>query len=124
MVTDEDAARDAAKMEAILADQRFRALGPQPQRPRGHYVHTLGDLTQVTEEELLNGRNFGETSPREVRDLLGIHGLRGRPKRRNRRAPPFAPASMSPQEQAVQTMPLSEISPFGFAMRNACRGWA
>jgi DNA-directed RNA polymerase subunit alpha len=48
-----------------------------------------------------------------VRDLLGIHGLRvgqnvgmgGR-----LREPLFAPASMSPQEQAVQTMPLSDLN--------------
>jgi DNA-directed RNA polymerase subunit alpha len=75
-------------------------------------VHTLGDLTQVTEDELLNGRNFGETSLREVRDLLGAHGLRvGQNLGMARmREPLFTPASMSPQEQAVQMMPLSDLN--------------
>jgi DNA-directed RNA polymerase subunit alpha len=115
MYYDEDAARDAAKMEAILARpiSDFELSVRSRNCLEAINVHTLGDLTQVTEEELLNGRNFGETSLREVRDLLGIHGLRvgqnvgmgGR-----LREPLFAPASMSPQEQAVQTMPLSDLN--------------
>lgn len=38
-------------------------------------VATLGDLVQKTERELLTYRNFGETSLREIRDLLSQKGL-------------------------------------------------
>ena len=36
---------------------------------------TLGDLTKVTEPELLEGKNFGETSLVEIRELMAAHGL-------------------------------------------------
>jgi DNA-directed RNA polymerase subunit alpha len=114
MYYDEDAVRDAAKMEAILARpiSDFELSVRSRNCLEAMNVHTLGDLTTVTEDELLNGRNFGETSLREVRDLLGAHGLRvGQNVGMGRiREPLFAPASMSPQEQAVQMMPLSDLN--------------
>lgn len=39
-------------------------------------LRTLGDLMRTTEEELLNYKNFGETSLREIKDLLSQKGLR------------------------------------------------
>ena len=39
-------------------------------------IRTLGDLTQVTERELLGYKNFGETSLNEVRAILAQKGLR------------------------------------------------
>jgi DNA-directed RNA polymerase subunit alpha len=114
MYYDEDAVRDAAKMEAILSRpiSDFELSVRSRNCLEAMNVLTLGDLTQVTEEELLNGRNFGETSLREVRELLGAHGLRvgqnvGMPRMRE---PLFAPASLSPQEQAVNLMPLSDLN--------------
>jgi DNA-directed RNA polymerase subunit alpha len=114
MYYDEDAVRDAAKMEAILSRpiSDFELSVRSRNCLEAMNVLTLGDLTQVTEEELLNGRNFGETSLREVRELLGAHGLRvgqnvGMPRLRE---PLFAPASLSPQEQAVNLMPLSDLN--------------
>lgn len=38
-------------------------------------VNTLGDLTKKSEQELLGCKNFGETSLREVRELLRQRGL-------------------------------------------------
>lgn len=38
-------------------------------------VSVLGDLVQKSEKELLSYRNFGETSLREIRDLLQAKGL-------------------------------------------------
>jgi DNA-directed RNA polymerase subunit alpha len=114
MYYDEDAVRDAAKMEAILARpiSDFELSVRSRNCLEAMNVHSLGDLTQVTEEELLNGRNFGETSLREVRDLLGAHGLRvGQHVGMGRhREPLFVAASLTPQEQAVQTMPLSDLN--------------
>ncbi len=39
-------------------------------------IHTLGDLVCRTESELLSFKNFGETSLQEVKDILGMKGLR------------------------------------------------
>lgn len=39
-------------------------------------VHTLGDLIQRTEAELLSYKNFGETSLQEIKDILAQKGLR------------------------------------------------
>jgi DNA-directed RNA polymerase subunit alpha len=39
-------------------------------------IHTLGDLVARTESELLAFKNFGETSLQEVKDILGMKGLR------------------------------------------------
>jgi DNA-directed RNA polymerase subunit alpha len=114
MYYDEDAARDAARLESILARpiSDFELSVRSRNCLEAMNVHTLGDLTQVTEEELLNGRNFGETSLREVRDLLSVHGLRvgqnmgmARP-----RDSLLTPTGLSPQEQAVVMMPLSDLN--------------
>lgn len=39
-------------------------------------IRTLGDLTKVSEQELLRFKNFGETSLQEIKDMLGSKGLR------------------------------------------------
>lgn len=39
-------------------------------------IMTLGDLVKRTESEMLAFKNFGETSLREIRDILGSKGLR------------------------------------------------
>ncbi|GEM_PF-86755 len=39
-------------------------------------LHTLGDLVNRTESELLSFKNFGETSLEEVKQILAIKGLR------------------------------------------------
>ncbi len=38
-------------------------------------VHTLGDLSRITEEDLLQFKNFGETSLDEIKDLLARNDL-------------------------------------------------
>jgi uncharacterized protein (TIGR02996 family) len=39
-------------------------------------IRTVGDLTRITEDELFSGSCFGETSLREIKQLLAIMGLR------------------------------------------------
>ena len=39
-------------------------------------IETLGDLILKTEQELLSYKNFGETSLKEIKDMLGQKGLR------------------------------------------------
>jgi DNA-directed RNA polymerase subunit alpha len=39
-------------------------------------IRTLGDLTRVSREQLLSSKNFGETSLKEIEDMLATKGLR------------------------------------------------
>jgi len=39
-------------------------------------IKTLGDLTRVTEQQLLASKNFGETSLEELREIMSAKGLR------------------------------------------------
>jgi DNA-directed RNA polymerase subunit alpha len=39
-------------------------------------IDKLGDLTRVTEQQLLTSKNFGETSLTEIKQILGLKGLR------------------------------------------------
>jgi DNA-directed RNA polymerase subunit alpha len=39
-------------------------------------IRTLGDLIRTTESELLSYKNFGETSLKEIKDMLSAKGLR------------------------------------------------
>jgi DNA-directed RNA polymerase subunit alpha len=39
-------------------------------------IHSLGDLVRTTEAELLGYKNFGETSLKEIKDMLSVKGLR------------------------------------------------
>jgi len=39
-------------------------------------IFTLGDLLSITEQEMLSYKNFGETSLKEVKEMLALRGLR------------------------------------------------
>ncbi|HLN32013.1 MAG TPA: DNA-directed RNA polymerase subunit alpha C-terminal domain-containing protein [Gemmataceae bacterium] len=76
-------------------------------------IRTLGDLTRVTEQQLLSSKNFGETSLSEIKEIMGTKGLhlgqsleegaqydmRYRPKQ-----------PLSEQEQAVLGKPVSDLN--------------
>ncbi len=114
MYYDEDSARDAARLEALLARpiSDFELSVRSRNCLEALNIQSLGDLTHVTEQDLLNGRNFGETSLQEVRELLTAHGLRvGQNIGTGRfHEPVFVAASLSPQEQAIVSMPLSALN--------------
>jgi DNA-directed RNA polymerase subunit alpha len=79
---------------------------------QGMNIHSLGDLTRITEQDLLAGKNFGETSLKEIRDLMAAHGLQiGQAV--FQKAPTdrgYPQATLSPQEQAVLGKPISELN--------------
>jgi DNA-directed RNA polymerase subunit alpha len=114
MYYDEDSAREAARLETLLARpiSDFELSVRSRNCLQAINVQSLGDLTRITEDDLLNGRNFGETSLKEVRDLMSAHGLHvGQNLGTGRfQEQMFAPASLSPQEQAVVSMPLSSLN--------------
>jgi DNA-directed RNA polymerase subunit alpha len=76
-------------------------------------IRSLGDLTRVTEPQLLSSKNFGETSLSEIKEMMGSKGLRlgqsledgGQPDMRYRTSQP-----LSAEEQAVLNKPVTDLN--------------
>ena len=73
---------------------------------------TLGDLTRVSEQELLSSKNFGETSLVEIREILGHKGLSiGQfAHEKATTEEPVDTSHLSPDEQALLDRPISELN--------------
>lgn len=78
-------------------------------------IKTLGDLTRVSEQQLLSSKNFGETSLDELRDIMSAKGLRigqsldqgiqYEPRSRH-----FHAQSLSAEEQAMLNKPVMDLN--------------
>jgi len=76
-------------------------------------IRTLGDLTRVSEQQLLSSKNFGETSLNEIKEMLAAKGLRlgqslepgAQPELRYR-----PPQQLSEQEQAVLNKSVADLN--------------
>lgn len=76
-------------------------------------IRTLGDLTRVTDAQLLASKNFGETSLEEIRAIMNAKGLRiGQSLEQGQQYEfRYRPqANLSPEEQAVLNKPVSELN--------------
>jgi DNA-directed RNA polymerase subunit alpha len=76
-------------------------------------IRTLGDLTRVTEAQLLSSKNFGETSLDEIKDMLGSKGLRlGQSLEQGAQYEMrYRPQQqLSPEEQSLLNRPVSELN--------------
>lgn len=75
-------------------------------------IKTLGDLTRITEQELLGSKNFGETSLNEIKEMMASRGLRlGQAVEAKKSPDPsFDPAMMSPDEQAVLAKSVNDLN--------------
>lgn len=74
-------------------------------------ISTLGDLTKVTETELLNSKNFGETSLVEIREMMGNKGLMiGQFAHQKDDEEPIDLSHLSPDEQALLDRPMSDLN--------------
>ncbi len=76
-------------------------------------IRTLGDLTRVTEQQLLSSKNFGETSLDEITQILESRGLRlgqslDQGAQNEMRFRPQQP--LSAEEQAVLSKPVSDLN--------------
>lgn len=78
-------------------------------------IRSLGDLTRVSEQQLLSSKNFGETSLQEIKEMMTSKGLRlgqsledGGHYDAMRHHRPQQP--LSPEEQAVLNKPVSELN--------------
>ena len=75
-------------------------------------IDTLGDLTKVSEIELLNSKNFGETSLVEIREMLANKGLSiGQFVHEKQEAEePIDLSHLSPDEQVLLERPISDLN--------------
>jgi DNA-directed RNA polymerase subunit alpha len=76
-------------------------------------IRTLGDLTRVTELQLLASKNFGETSLQEIKEMMSTKGLHlGQALEEGAKYDPrFRPQQpLTEQEQAVLNKPVSELN--------------
>lgn len=77
-------------------------------------IETVGDLTRVTEAQLLNSKNFGETSLTEIKHILSLKGLRlgqaveSAPGGKQRHS--INVDEYSPQERAHFERPISDLN--------------
>ncbi len=76
-------------------------------------IRTLGDLTRVTEQQLLSSKNFGETSLDEINQILESRGLHlgqslDQGAQNEMRFRPQQP--LSAEEQAVLSKPVSDLN--------------
>lgn len=76
-------------------------------------IKTLGDLTRVSEQQLLSSKNFGETSLLEIKEMLAAKGLHlgqslEEGAQHEMRFRPQQP--LSEEEQAVLNKPVSDLN--------------
>ena len=113
MYYDEDSLKQAQRLEQLLnrpvTDFELSVRSRNCLATMG--INSLGDLTRISEQELLAGKNFGETSLTEVRDLMRQHGLSlGQFQHEKQREPVFDTRDLSPEEQAKLSMPVSDLN--------------
>ncbi len=75
-------------------------------------VMTLGDLARTTEADLLNSKNFGETSLVEIREMMDAKGLALGMFAKEAAASPepvYEPEVVTPDEQALLDRPIADL---------------
>ncbi len=115
MYYDEEAIRRQKELEQVLripiTDFELSARSRNCLEQAG--IRTLGDLTRVTEEQLLAGKNFGETSLKEIREILESRGLR-LGQALEQRPMPAVPAAVrediSPEERALLERSVADLN--------------
>ncbi len=113
MYYDEDSLKAQQRMEQLLSrpvtDFELSVRSRNCLATMG--IDSLGDLTRISEQELLSGKNFGETSLTEVRELMRQHGLTvGQFMHEKAREPSLDLRDMSPEEQAKLSAPVSDLN--------------
>ncbi|MEM9942428.1 MAG: DNA-directed RNA polymerase subunit alpha C-terminal domain-containing protein [Planctomycetota bacterium] len=75
-------------------------------------ILTLGDLCKVSEIELLNSKNFGETSLVEIREMMANKGLViGQfAHQKDQEEEPVDLSHLSPEEQVLLDRPISDLN--------------
>jgi len=114
MYYDEDSIRNQARLKQILevpvTDFELSVRARNCLQKMG--VKNLGDLTALTEQDLLSGKNFGETSLQEIKDMMATKGLRlGQALQKERREyNTYQAENLSPQQVALLAKPVGELN--------------
>jgi DNA-directed RNA polymerase subunit alpha len=122
MFFDDDVARNEARLSQLLSRPvtDFELSVRSRNCLASMNILTLGDLTQISEADLLAGKNFGETSLVEIRDLMTQHGLRVGQQLQAAKPAREAPwtgglgflttPDLSPQEQALMARSVADLN--------------
>jgi len=113
MYYDEESVKNQQKMEQLLSRPvtDFELSVRSRNCPATMGIQTLGDLTTTSEQELLSGKNFGETSLLEVRELMKSHGLSiGQFLHEKQREPSTEFRDLPPEEQAKLAIPIADLN--------------
>ncbi len=110
---DDDAAKKRDRMGQVLSipvsDFELSVRSRNCLQKMG--VNSLGDLCRTSEAELLASKNFGETSLVEIKDMLASKGLRlGQLAAERPAVEAFEPESLSADEQAMLSKPVSDLN--------------
>ena len=119
MYYDEDRAKRIARRNALLDTpvSDFELSVRARNCLKKMNIRTLGDLVKTTEAGLLSYKNFGETSLKEVKDMIGSKGLRlGQALEEDSDLRPSRPANV--QDEGVLGTPLAQID-FSVRVRGA-----
>lgn len=114
MYYDEETLRHQARLEQLLnrpcTDFELSVRSRNCLATMG--IKTLGDLTRISEQELLAGKNFGETSLVEIRELMQAHHLQVGQNlhEKHEETQSFSMQDLSPQEQQVLSRPVSDLN--------------
>lgn len=114
MYFDEDSLRSESRMNQVLSipvtDFELSVRSRNCLQKIG--VRNLGDLTELTEQDLLAGKNFGETSLVEIREMMESKGLRlGQSAARSRQQDyGIRQEDLTPQEQAMLSRPVADLN--------------
>lgn len=113
MYYDEDQAKQEARLKQLLGRPvtDFELSVRSRNCLQAMNINSLGDLTEVSEQELLAGKNFGETSLMEIRELLAAHGLRiGQHLHKIHSREHVVDQSLSPEEQAMMNKLVGDLN--------------
>ena len=114
MYYDEETLRQQARLEQLLnrpvTDFELSVRSRNCLATMG--IKTLGDLTRISEQELLAGKNFGETSLVEIRELMQAHQLSVGQNlhEKHEETQSFSMQDLSPQEQQALSRPVSDLN--------------
>ncbi|MBT7170430.1 MAG: tetratricopeptide repeat protein, partial [Phycisphaerales bacterium] len=119
MYYDEDQARRVAKRNAVLdipvTDFELSVRARNCLRKMN--ILSLGDLVRTTEAELLGYKNFGETSLKEIKEILSAKGLRLGQALEEDSELGLSPAPMTLPEGVDEGIAATPISQIEFSVR-------
>jgi DNA-directed RNA polymerase subunit alpha len=113
MYYDEESLRNQARLKQILeipvTDFELSVRSRNCLQKMG--VRNLGDLTRLSEQELLGGKNFGETSLREIKEMMESKGLHlGQFVMKEKPRDYGYQENLSPQQQALLNRPVADLN--------------